>query len=217
MNSSDLISSLKLCSTKCCALLVQHRMRSTRILIAIVLFVLLCTIPGIEEGSATELLMDWIGYFLIIAACLGRVFSSIFICGTKNDKLSCEGPFTLVRNPLYVFSFLGIIGSGFLSGRIILLALLVGIFFLYYPEVVAHEEAFLSDKFGKEYADYQQKVPRWIPTQWTMTLPETFTVYPSLLLNTIRDSALFFLVYPSMELIECLHTSEAIPNWFTLY
>lgn len=217
MSSQDLMSNLKLYSAKFCALLVRHRMRSTRILIGIVLFVLLCTRPGIEEGSFTELLMDWIGYFLIIATCLGRVFSSVFICGTKNDQLSCEGPFTLVRNPLYVFSFLGILGAGFLSGRVILLALLVGIFFLYYPEVVAHEEAFLSEKFGKEYADYQKKVPRWIPMQWTMVLPETFTVYPQLLLNTIRDSALFFLIYPGMEFIELLHTSGFIPNWFTLY
>lgn len=213
MNLSD----LRLFCTKFCAFLVQHRMRSTRAFIAVILFFLLFTRSGIQEGSFSELLFDWMGYFLVIASCLGRVFSAAFICGTKNEKISTEGPFSLVRNPLYVFSFLGLVGAGFLSGRIIILALLVLIFFIYYPEVVEHEEAFLTEKFGKHYVDYQQKVPRWVPTHWNMMLPETITIYPHLVLNTIRDSSLFFLIYPIMELIEFLHTSGYMPNWFTLY
>lgn len=211
------LKSLKLYFSKITALLVKYRMRSKRVIIALVVLLILFTKPAIEPGTVYEIIFDWLGYFLIILACLGRIFSSVFICGRKNEKLSTQGFFSIVRNPLYVFSFFGTMGIGLLSGYITIFALFLVIFCLYYPAVVKDEEVFLAKKFGKEYKAYQQDVPRWFPRQWKLNLPETTVVYPRLLLQTILDASLFFLVFPIVESIELLHKTGLIPTFFSLY
>lgn len=184
---------------------------------------LICTLlvlfsrPVIHSGTTFEIVADWIGYFLTIIACLGRVFSSLFIVGTKNAKISTDGPFSLVRNPLYVFSFFGIVGAGLLLGHVIIFLMLLVIFFTYYPGVVKSEENYLLGKFGADYEAYCQKVPRWFPSHWKIVIPETITIYPWLVLITIRDSSLFFLVFPLVETIEILHKNNVLPTLFPLY
>lgn len=196
---------------------VQYRMRSTRILLTLVILLMLFTHPVFNPNHFFEHICDWTGYFFIIIACLGRAFSAAFICGTKNEQLSTQGPFSMVRNPLYVFSYFGTVGVGLLSGHVIIFLMLLALFFTYYPEVVKHEEAFLSEKFGAEYEAYCHAVPRWVPRQWSLKLPETITVYPALLLKTMVDSSLFFLVFPLVESIETLQKIGFLPTFFPLY
>lgn len=203
--------------SKTMAFLVKNRMRSTRYLIGMVVFLMLFTAPVIEPDAFWGILFDWIGYTFIVLACFGRTFSGVFIGGTKNEKLSTEGPFSVVRNPLYVFSFFGVLGAGFLTNQFGLFILLMGIFFIYYPEVVKHEEKFLSKKFGQEYANYCRDVPRWFPKQWNMPLPETMTVYPGRLLKTMQDASLFFLMFPFVETVEALHAAHWLPVLFHLF
>lgn len=198
------------------SLFVKHRMRTTRVLLVFIALLVLFTTTVIQVDSFWGILFDWVGYFLIVLACLGRVFSGAFICGTKNHKLSTQGPFSIVRNPLYVFSFFGAVGLGFLSGHLTILLLVVMIYLTYYPEVVKKEEIFLSQKFGKEYEDYMKNVPRWIPRQLKLNLPTTFTVYPSLLLKTILDSSLFFIIFPLMAIVNILHSNHVIMTFFPL-
>lgn len=207
----------KLYLAKVAKLFVTYRMRTTRIFIVLMVFLILFSKPAILPNAFWGVFFDWVGYFLIITACLGRVFSAAFICGTKNEKLSTQGPFSLVRNPLYVFSFLGTIGVGLLSGHVIIFFMLVGVFFFYYPEVVEDEEQFLLNHFGDQYEAYCREVPRWIPRQWKLDLPETITVYSRLLLKTIIDSSLFFLVFPFVESVELLHETHILPTLFSLY
>ena len=196
--------------------LIQHRMKSTRVLIGMITLLMLFTRPWLLTGRLLETFLDWTGYFLVLFACLGRIFSSVFICGTKNEKLSTQGPFSMVRNPLYVFSFFAVLGAGFLSGRLIILVLLLWLFFLYYPGVVAHEETYLRQTFGDLYETYQNKVPRWFPRTLKMDLPEVIPMYPRLLLQTMRDTSLFFLIFPMTEVIERLHDLGMLPMFFPL-
>lgn len=208
---------LKLYWSKLIASLVTHRMKSKRILFVVVAFLILFTEPKISCDTFWEIIFDWTGYTLIVFACFGRAFSSVFICGRKNEELSTKGPFSLVRNPLYVFSFIGTVGVGFLTGYITFFVLFVGLFLFYYPSVVKSEEKFLQKKFGDAYTQYKHDVPRWIPKHWKWDLPETIIVYPTLLLQTMRDAAVFFLVFPLMESIEVLHETGALPTLFSLY
>jgi protein-S-isoprenylcysteine O-methyltransferase Ste14 len=208
---------LKSYSDKMTGLFVHQRMRSTRVILALVIFLALFTKPAFANNTFWVIFSAWVGYFLIIFACLGRVFSAAFICGTKNEKLSMQGPFSIVRNPLYVFSFIGTLGFGLLSGHIIIFIILLGTFFLYYPDIVNSEENFLLGQFGEQYQAYQREVPRWFPREWKMDIPETITVYPALLLKTIRDSSLFFLIFPIVESIELMHRTGFLPTLFSLY
>ena len=81
----------------------------------------------------------------------------------KVEKLSTDGPYSLVRNPLYFGSFLMMIGFGLLiddwwSAPIILLV--VG--FIYAVQIRAEEKTLLHI-FGEQWTNYEATTPRMIP------------------------------------------------------
>ncbi len=83
---------------------------------------------------------------------------------STGQKLVTGGPFSRVRNPLYI-------GNLFLSSGLVVAANLnvffplvfVFCFFGQYIPIVLWEESNLKNVFGKEFEEYCQKVPRWIP------------------------------------------------------
>jgi len=81
----------------------------------------------------------------------------------KVQKLSTDGPYSLVRNPLYFGSFLMMLGFGLLiddwwSAPIILVV--VG--FIYAVQIRAEERALL-EIFGEQWTRYEATTPRMIP------------------------------------------------------
>jgi hypothetical protein len=144
------------------------------------------------------------------------VYCSLFIGGRKNDLVVRDGPFSVVRNPLYVFSFLAVVGIGLQSGMVTMLVLLVGGFLLYYPFVVRKEEAFLSHKFGEPYAEYMREVPRWLPNFELWREPDTMEVKLKFVLKTALDAAVFFLPLPLFQVLHLLQVTHTIPVWLVL-
>ena len=155
--------------------------------------------------------MMWIGYILVIVGAFGRVFCSAFIGGKKNDVVVRDGPFSIVRNPLYVFSFIAVVGIGMESKMLTVLVLLVLIYVIYYPIVVAKEEAFLKHKFGEPYDVYVKEVPRWIPNFKLYAEPEVFESRPKFIRRTAMDAAIFFLPFPLFILISVFQNHHWLP------
>jgi protein-S-isoprenylcysteine O-methyltransferase Ste14 len=80
--------------------------------------------------------------------------------------LITRGPFSYVRNPLYLGNMLIYAGIGIMSYALFpwfTLGALV-YFFIQYSLIVNLEEEHLQQKFGDEYKRYYQSVPRFIPT-----------------------------------------------------
>ncbi len=177
---------------------------------------LLTTQPAMQSGDFLREIMLWSGYLLIIAGAFGRVYCSAFIGGRKNENVVRSGPFSVVRNPLYVFSFLATVGIGMQSGMIIAAILLPLSFVIYYPFVVAKEEEFLRHKFAEEYNNYTKEVPRWIPDLRLWNEPEIVEGKPEFIRRTISDAAWFFAAMPLFKLIEFLQTNNIVPVWLIL-
>jgi protein-S-isoprenylcysteine O-methyltransferase Ste14 len=78
-------------------------------------------------------------------------------------RLVTEGPFSLVRNPLYVGNLLLWTGFTVWSGKLWLLALAWTLFLLQYSAIIRFEETLLTQRFGEEYTAYMTRVPRWWP------------------------------------------------------
>jgi protein-S-isoprenylcysteine O-methyltransferase Ste14 len=78
-------------------------------------------------------------------------------------KLVVEGPYGVVRNPMYwsvafvMFGEAAVFHSRALAGLAIVFFVGVNVF------VLAAEEPLLRHKFGAEYVEYCQRVPRWLP------------------------------------------------------
>lgn len=82
--------------------------------------------------------------------------------GAARDLVT-TGPYSYVRNPLYLGNFLLSFGVCLVANVYWLVAvLIVGYFFQYLP-IIAVEEAYLLESCGPIYQTYQERVPRFIP------------------------------------------------------
>jgi len=88
------------------------------------------------------------------------------ISRTRSERLGPlvdTGPFSLVRNPLYLGNILLWLGFA-VSARLIWLApLIVALLMLEYHAIVRWEERLLKGRIGEPYRRYTERVPRWIP------------------------------------------------------
>ncbi|MBI1807470.1 MAG: isoprenylcysteine carboxylmethyltransferase family protein [Ignavibacteria bacterium] len=77
--------------------------------------------------------------------------------------LITKGPFSFVRNPLYVGNILMYFGVGVMSNTPVLALVALFYFLFQYSMIVSLEEEYLLKAFGNEYVKYCQSVPRFIP------------------------------------------------------
>jgi protein-S-isoprenylcysteine O-methyltransferase Ste14 len=147
---------------------------------------------------------DSIGLILLVVCILGRVYCTLQIGGHKNANLVTTGIYSVVRNPLYFFTFIGVIGIGFISSQITVFALVSIAFFLVYLPLIGREEAFLQEKFGAAFTDYVRRVPRLVPN-FRLYIPSgQVTVDLTRLHNALRDALWWLLPFVVFETIEWL-------------
>lgn len=195
--------------------LLKGRIKHTRLVAFLGLPFLLTSRP-VWDGVPLYALV-WSGFLLIVLCVLGRAYASAFVGGRKNAALIDEGPFSVVRNPLYVFSFVGTLGVGLAAGSLAWAAILGVLFALYYPAVVAKEEAYLRSLFGTAYDDYCRRVPRWWPALGQWRAPESVPLNPIFLFRTMRDGAWFFVAPPVFAALRLLQSAGLWPTWLSVY
>lgn len=88
------------------------------------------------------------------------------ISRTRSDRvgpLIDDGPFAVVRNPLYlgnIVLWIGFVVAAKLVWLAPLMTLLLG---LEYHAIVRWEEELLEERLGDAYRAYARRVPRWLP------------------------------------------------------
>ena len=191
-----------------------HRIAWSRILIvALLLLVAFSTPPQAGVGWLGEL-SEMLGFAMLAAATLWRIWCALFIAGNKNGELATGGPYSVVRNPLYLGNLLGIIGFGFAVEQPVLALFLGLVFALFYPSVVAKEEQQLGRLFGERYAAYCAAVPRWVPDWSLYQEPAFVTVSPHRVRRAILDAMWFLWAFALWEFIEELHSLKLLPTLF---
>jgi len=142
------------------------------------------------------------GLAAIALSIVGRAWCTLYIGGRKKAEIVDRGPYSISRNPLYVFSFVGAFGIGAQSGSLTIAAGFVVAALLVFHVTVVREEGFLLRAFGADYARYVARTPRFWPrfSLWRDT--DELTIRPTLFLLTIRDGLVFLLAIPLFELID---------------
>ncbi len=103
----------------------------------------------------------WLGFAVAFAGEGIRTWSSGYLF--KNEQLATTGPYSVVRNPLYLGSFLLGFGLTLMGGNIVLVGLYPLVFFPIYLRKIEQEEGFLLEQFGEEVMAFFQRVPRLVP------------------------------------------------------
>jgi len=77
------------------------------------------------------------------------------------------GPYTFVRNPMYLGGVVALTGAAFWLKSVAVLVLSAGFIGLFHLFVVFYEEPALGVRFGQSYLDYKRMVNRWLPKRPT--------------------------------------------------
>jgi protein-S-isoprenylcysteine O-methyltransferase Ste14 len=189
----------------------KTRIKETRAVAILFAAVLLVTHSRWGTDGLLPQALRWVGYFLIIICVLGRTWSAAYIGGQKAKIIVDVGPYSVTRNPLYVFSFIGAIGIGFCTGMATPALVIAAIYVVYYRMIVAREEEHLTARHGKAYLDYMARVPRWIPDFKLWQEADEPMGYPRNVYLAARDASFFFLSWPMFALIGLLQDSGILP------
>ncbi len=176
-------------------------------LVGLVGFALVTQSIGGLDGQWHEY-VETTGFLAMILAIVGRAWCSLYIGGRKKSEIVDRGPYSISRNPLYVFSYIGAFGIGAQSGSVTIgLAFVLAAMAVFYL-TVQREEAFLEREFGAVYAVYKARTPRFWPRFSLWRDEEELTIRPALFLTTIRDGLVFLLAIPVFELIDAGQSAQ---------
>jgi protein-S-isoprenylcysteine O-methyltransferase Ste14 len=127
-------------------------------------------VPLVLPGTTSP--NRWIiGGILIV---IGEAFrlAGVAAAGTTTRRRSrnvqtlvMHGAFAWSRNPLYNGNFLVWVGFVVISGVLWFLPVAMFLFAAEYSLIVRYEEGVLESSFGREYLEYKQCTPRWVPTR----------------------------------------------------
>jgi hypothetical protein len=84
-------------------------------------------------------------------------------CILKERVLATGGPYRLIRNPLFVGSFLLGLGGVVAGGSWPFLVVFLLFFGWTYSRTLEAEERTLEDTFGEAYREYRASVPAFVP------------------------------------------------------
>jgi protein-S-isoprenylcysteine O-methyltransferase Ste14 len=192
----------------------NSRLRLIRVLMVPIAFLALVTYSIYPDDSFTEMLLRSIGLALLLLATGGRIWASVYLHGRKNQALVTKGPFSLVRNPLYLFSFLGFLGAGLAFGSVTLAAALGIVFFLAHWPAIQREEADLERIFGEDYVAYRARVPRFLPHSLRSDSSETVTFDARGFSYALRDCLAIPSVFILALMVEWAKDSGILPVLF---
>jgi protein-S-isoprenylcysteine O-methyltransferase Ste14 len=152
---------------------------------------------GPDAVSDTWYYLSGIAGFLCVAlACLGRLWSSVFIAGHKDVELVTTGPYARCRHPLYACSMLGALGLGLTTRSVLLCVIVVVMIVALVVYAAACEEQFLADAFPEAFQAYVSATPnKWWPRSVGSLLPEHLDVRPEIYWKAFLDAGSFFLLY----------------------
>ena len=168
------------------------------------------------DGEFVHEAIEWVGILLIGVCVVGRTWCSLYIADNKNYALVDDGPYSVARHPLYLFSIIGAIGVGAQAGGFTA-ALVAGfVTWAILLRMSQIEEDNMLNNFGASYFTYMMRVPRFMPNLSLYQSRDSLQVFPRQIAITFFDAVIFFIAVPVMELFDYLHDAGYLPTLFHL-
>lgn len=120
--------------------------------------------PAIGLAAGIPILAFGFGWMIWTLRSLSvrRAFGKELFTNGRDSTLVTTGPYSLSRNPLYFSAAILFVGW-FLVLRWTPIAILTVLFLILFMLVGRWEQRELTERFGKAYQDYKQRVPFFIP------------------------------------------------------
>src|SRR5689334_12935406 len=157
----------------------------------------------------------WLGFCMAVSffglaiRCATVGFTPAGTSGRNTQKqkaraLNTSGLYSLVRNPLYLGNFVIVFGIAMSPMVWWLLVVVVLTYWLYIERITAAEEAYLSQKFGAEYARWAKRTPAFLPRFDNWRPPELSFSTRTVLRREYSGFFAIIAVYFAIELVSVL-------------
>jgi protein-S-isoprenylcysteine O-methyltransferase Ste14 len=190
--------------------------RKLGLLVTLALFCALFVFGGPRWSEEVRESIQWVGAGFIFICISGRTWCSLYIGGRKTHELVRTGPYSVSRNPLYVFSIVGGVGVGAQFGAVSVAVLAGFCAWLVHLLVVRQEERLLLAQHGEMYAKYLAEVPRFFPRMSLWKDVELLEVRPRAFRRTFADACIFLGAVPVAAMIDLLHDTGLLRIFFRL-
>lgn len=188
----------------------KQRINALRVSALLLLPLFVLADPVVAPGTFGFALMDSLGILLVIAGVLGRFWSIAYIGGRKDALVFQDGPYSICRHPLYLFSTIGTFGLGLMLGSLIFAVVIAGVTFAVLSLTAAHEEVYLGKEFGDDYAEYAARVPRILPDLKLWRTDSMVHMNLTTLRGNLFDALVFLGFIPLTRLIVWLRESYGL-------
>lgn len=155
-------------------------------------------------------LLETAGILAIIGAVLGRFWSILYIGGRKNALVMRDGPYSICRHPLYLFSTIGVIGFGLMLDSLTLAAVFGAAAYAILSATAAREERFLRQTFGTDYDSYMRDVPRMVPNLRAFSTPGRISLETATLGRNAADALVFIALIPLAEILKWAQSLDMV-------
>jgi protein-S-isoprenylcysteine O-methyltransferase Ste14 len=184
---------------------MHYRLVFTKVLVVGLFALALVSGQAWTEGEWVDKTFEVLGFLLLAASALGRIWCGAYISGNKNTQLVTAGPFSISRNPLYFFSIVGAIGAGFAFEMLTLVAAFFLVFLITHLPAVLSERSYLAERYGEDYLKYQARVPLLIPRPWLYRTDDRTTFSSEVFDRATREAGLIMLVFLVANASELFH------------
>ena len=183
--------------------------------LAVCMAIALFTGRSWAAGGAADRAFELGGAALVVLGVSGRLWATMYIGGRKNAELVKDGPYSMCRNPLYLFSFVSGLGVCLEFENLLLLAVFATAFSVYYPFVIRSEEIRLAGRFGAAFARFREETPAFFPrlSRLRFGVPD---YSPRLMWKNLLDGSIFLLFIPAAYIIVRLQDSGVIPVYLRI-
>jgi protein-S-isoprenylcysteine O-methyltransferase Ste14 len=194
----------------------QHARRVALFVLLLGAVFALLFIGSYPEAGEFHEFVEAAGISFIGVAIVGRLWCTLYIGGRKSVEIVEDGPYSISRNPLYVFSAIGAAGVGAQTGSVTVTLFFGIVTAAAFYVVILREERYLRETFGTAYDAYCRRVPRYFPRLSLYKDTQSITVVPKRLYVTFFDSLVFFVAIPVFEFIEYLQLQHVLPTLLLL-
>lgn len=176
----------------------------------------LATTPWFHEDTWIELGFDFLAWGTFLTGVALRLWATLYIGGRKEQSLITEGPYSMMRNPLYAGSLLMVLSLGiFLQSGVFIGAVLI-VAWVHMALTVRAEEGVLQSIHGGAFDAYCAATPRFFPRFARFHSPQFTEVNLSALRREMRRLFRWFLLAMSMDLVAHMRDQPWWPHFLRL-
>jgi protein-S-isoprenylcysteine O-methyltransferase Ste14 len=191
------------------------RLRLTAGLLALLLVLVSFSERRFATGLVGEAL-QLAGLACAAIAALGRIWTSIFIAGFKDQVMVRSGPYAIVRHPLYALSMLAMLGLGLTTGSVAIALAMLVVFGTIYTLAARAEDRHLRELHGASHEHFERDVRALRPRWSAYAVPDSLEIRPRILWKAFVDAGSLLGFYALLRFADALQQHGVTPTWLTL-